>query len=155
MTARVEGLDRVLRKLERVEDGRYLSRSMDKATKFLARKIAIYPPKTEANMPGRFSLRTRRPMGHYVRGRGWVTPGGRQTGSSETLGKSWTTRITNNGRRGEVGTNVSYARFVHDKLKQARFHNARGWKTTQQVADENAEDVLLIFQKALSGGLNE
>lgn len=33
-----------------------------------------YPPTTEANQPGRYSLRTHRPMGFYERGRGWWYP---------------------------------------------------------------------------------
>lgn len=38
------------------------------------RQVAQYPPATEANQPGRFSLVTHRPMGYYERGRGWWYP---------------------------------------------------------------------------------
>lgn len=37
-------------------------------------RLAEYPPATEANQPGRYSLRTRRPMGYYERGRGYWYP---------------------------------------------------------------------------------
>jgi len=33
-----------------------------------------YPPATEANQPGRFSLKTRKPMGYYQRGIGYWYP---------------------------------------------------------------------------------
>ena len=33
-----------------------------------------YAPESEANHPGRFSLRTHKPMGFYERGRGWWYP---------------------------------------------------------------------------------
>lgn len=36
--------------------------------------MAEYPPSTEANQPGRFSLKTGKPMGYYERGRGWWYP---------------------------------------------------------------------------------
>lgn len=36
--------------------------------------ISEYPAETEANQPGRYSLRTHRPMGYYERGRGSWRP---------------------------------------------------------------------------------
>lgn len=33
-----------------------------------------YPPSSEANTPGRFSVKTRRPTGYYLRGQGWMYP---------------------------------------------------------------------------------
>jgi hypothetical protein len=38
-----------------------------------------YPPATEANMPGRYSLKTKRPMGYYQRGIGYWYPVMRKT----------------------------------------------------------------------------
>jgi hypothetical protein len=35
---------------------------------------SVYAPENEANHPGRFSLRTHKPMGFYERGRGWWYP---------------------------------------------------------------------------------
>lgn len=36
--------------------------------------VAQYPEATEANQPGRFSIKTHKPMGYYERGRGWWYP---------------------------------------------------------------------------------
>ena len=46
--------------------------------------LADYPPATEANQPGRYSLTTHKPLGYYERGRGWWYPVMRQS----TLGKT-------------------------------------------------------------------
>jgi len=40
----------------------------------LVGELQEYPSETEANAPGRFSLRDHRPMGFYERGRGWWYP---------------------------------------------------------------------------------
>lgn len=48
--------------------------------------VQRYPPASEANSPGRFNIKTRRPMGYYTRGRGAWYPIMRKTnlsGSSE------------------------------------------------------------------------
>ena len=37
-------------------------------------ELQKYPPETEANAPGRFSMRDHRPMGFYERDRGWWYP---------------------------------------------------------------------------------
>jgi hypothetical protein len=40
----------------------------------LWRGVAQYPEATEANQPGRISIKTHKPMGYYERGRGWWYP---------------------------------------------------------------------------------
>ena len=40
----------------------------------LVGELEQYPKETEANAPGRYSVRTHRPMGFYERGRGWWYP---------------------------------------------------------------------------------
>jgi hypothetical protein len=52
----------------------YGGRAMDKACAALVGAQKEYPPATEANQPGRYSLKTHRPMGYYERGRGWWYP---------------------------------------------------------------------------------
>lgn len=101
--------------------------------------IAVYPPATEANKPGRTDAKGK-PLGYYVRGTGWYSPSGRVYANSETLGRKWTTSTKNGGYTGIVGNSASYAPYVQDRDKQAWFHGLRGWKTVQDWA-ENSEFV--------------
>lgn len=43
-----------------------------------------YPSSSEANTPGRFNAKTRKPMGYYLRGQGWFYPIMRRNNTSET-----------------------------------------------------------------------
>lgn len=113
--------------------------------------IAEYPPSSEANLPGPY------PKTWYVRGTGpyWALAGGgfHFKKTSETLGRragasgdgSWASRKMDNGLTIVVGNNASYAPFVHDATKQAKFHARRGWKTVQAVAQDEAAHVREII----------
>ena len=48
--------------------------AMTQSVRLIQGGMAEYPDATEANQPGRFSLKDRRPMGFYERGRGWWYP---------------------------------------------------------------------------------
>ena len=52
----------------------YAVDAMTETTRLIQGGLAEYPASTEANQPGRFSLKTGRPMGYYERGAGWWYP---------------------------------------------------------------------------------
>ena len=52
----------------------YATDAMTQSVRLIQGGMAEYPPATEANQPGRFSLKTGQPMGYYERGRGWWYP---------------------------------------------------------------------------------
>lgn len=137
-TIRIEGLDRVLKKIKTVEELKPVTDALQAGAVHVKGKIAQYPPASEANDPSR--------QRWYERGYGpkWRTRDGSIAGkkTSETLGRKWTTASRNRGLTQIVGNNVSYGPFVQDKDRQAWFHRERGWKTTEQVAEEEAETVL-------------
>lgn len=101
--------------------------------------IDVYPPSTEANVPGIY------PKRWYVRGWGakWALKDGGVHGrhSSETLGRRWTIVAYNDGLSCKVGNNATYARFVHDKNRQPAIFARREWITIQTVARDEAEAV--------------
>ena len=114
-------------------------------------KADDYPPATIANSPGNPKRRW------YERGYGpkWHTRAGihgRKT--SQTLGRKWTIGERDRGLTQVIGNNVSYGIYVQGE-KQARFHQARGWKTTETIAREETDNVLGFVQqqvdKILSG----
>jgi len=53
--------------------------------------------------------------------------------TSQHLNRSWSQKQTVNKRQAQVviSTRATYAPYLHDKTKQARFHGARGWRTVQ------------------------
>jgi hypothetical protein len=65
-----------------------IEKAMTKSLFLIQDVVATYPPATEANQQGRYSLVTKRPMGYYERGRGWWYPVMRQTSLPDRLGKT-------------------------------------------------------------------
>jgi hypothetical protein len=153
-TIRVEGLDKLIRKLEGLGKLGYLRAGIKAATAHVKGKVNKYPPSSEANSP-------KGPGGGswYQRGYGsrWIRRDGSQGGSktSQTLGRRWTIRTENDGLTGIIGNNVTYSPFVHDKDKQTDFHAARGWMTTEKVAEQEAATVRKFIEaeirKAIAG----
>jgi hypothetical protein len=124
------------------------------ATLYYKGKIAIYPPATAANRPGRVDANGR-PMGYYIRGTGYFNAAGAQTSYSETLGKKWTTTTKNGGYTGIVGNNASYAAYVQDEESQAPVHKRTGWGTVQGVARAEMEKLKAIIKNIIVTALNK
>lgn len=87
-----------------------------------------YPPENEGNRP---------PTPYWQRGVGMIRGNGVVSPSSQQLGDNWQLRGIKTPFGGTVSVlnPVTYAPFVHDDIKQARFHGARGWKTMSQIAE--------------------
>ena len=130
-------------------------------------KVDDYPP--SKSRPGRYSLRTHRPMGYYKRGTGWMSPIVRKgravryvnyKATSETLGRKWT--ITKRGAGVvAVGNNVSYGPWVQSRVRvgnvgpQSRLMRAYGWKTIEDVADAEGSKIVQQMENALRKKLGE
>ena len=52
----------------------YAEKAMTLGAMAVKSEIAQYPPESEANHPGRYSVKTHEPMGYYERGRGYWYP---------------------------------------------------------------------------------
>jgi hypothetical protein len=152
VTIKVEGLNEVQKHLN-ADIPRGIRSGIQAAIVYLKGKVAIYPPESEANAPGRTDARGR-PMGYYKRGTGYINAAGVQTSYSQTLGRSWTTEMKSDGYSGKVGTAVSYAPYVHDRDHQAWFHVLRGWKTVQTVAEEEIGYVKDLIKQAIMAVLH-
>jgi hypothetical protein len=75
-TLEVDGLKEFERALEAAPEIAWpvMTAAMGNALALLHDAVATYPPSTEANSPERTTLKTKRPMGFYERGRGWWYP---------------------------------------------------------------------------------
>lgn len=151
----VKGLDALIRKLNSVADKPYLKATMRAGVEMLKAKIAKYPASSEANSPGsapgsRWYERGR--GGHYIRKR----DGGHSIyATSKQLGRKWTTSVSGDGMSAKVGNNVSYAPYVQDKNEQASYHAARGWPTVQDVAKDEADEIVKLFVKNIEKALSK
>ena len=129
----VKGLTEKLAQLERLGKPDAFSGALLAIGEHLKGKMAEYPPENEGNQP-------RYPGRWYERGFGtrWQTADGLVSGeqTSETLGRKWTVTQRDSGKTVVVGNNVSYGREVHDPEEQLPVHKYHGWRTTQQVVDQ-------------------
>ena len=142
----IKGLDKLQKKLGGVNAA--IVRGIKAGTLHIKGKIAKYPPSTIANSPSMPRW--------YERGYGskWRTKAGiRGRKSSENLGRKWTVSYENGGMTGRVGNNVSYGPYVQGPEQQAHAMWVIGWKTTDDVADEEIDTVLDFINKQVDKAL--
>jgi len=142
-TIKINGMDELLKKINTLEQMDGVKNAMRAAALHVKGKIAEYPPESEANRPGRIPS-------WYERGWGtkWNLAGGGTGGikTSETLGRRWTIGKRDNGLTQVIGNNASYGPQVQDERNQAPFHKRRGWKTIQDVAKDETDEVLKFIK---------
>ena len=148
MTANIDikGLDELQSKIDSLAGMYAIKTGLKAAGMHIKGKIAEYPPESEANVPN----------GHWYE-RGWGSrwkggTGGKQT--SETLGRKWTRKFIMGGLGILIGNNVSYGDYVQGE-RQVGFHAARGWKTTEQVAEEETDEVVKFLKDHLDRELEK
>lgn len=143
---RVEGLDRLLKKIGKLGPGVYKPAIAEGAT-HLRDVIREYPPRRFGEQPFK-TLRQRRYFFYaleagliqvpYVRG---LSPG------SERLGARWTIVFKDQGKTAVVGNNARYAAIVHSQDEQSHYHTLTGWKTDRRVAQDEAGEVRKIVAR--------
>lgn len=127
----IRGLDELVRKAQRMgrDTGPMLTRTMDRAVKYVHSQVPPYPPAP--------------PDSRY-----------RRTG---LLGRSITTEVRALGGTtvGVIGTNVAYAPDVissepaNGAGPQAWYHKRTGWYTLQGVVAKAERQIVVIFEAAL------
>lgn len=173
MVVTVTGLDELIGKYKQFDRlvARYHSDAAVEAIKRLilpTEGVQKYPPATEANQPGRISIKTHKPMGYYQRGKGWWYPikskvakgsgdrkgsakfrkftgvtGYRLRATSERYGTQYYVKRMPFGAA--VGNRASYARYVGG-ITQSRKMAAIGWRKYGDVARELAPYITFVFQ---------
>ena len=120
---------------------------------YLKGVISEYPSSSSANQPKPY------PGKWYERGFGtrYITKTGIMRGkrTSQTLGKRWSVKKSNAGMTVTVGNNASYAKWVQGANTQAKFHKARNWKTTADVATKESKKALQIIKDFITAHLNK
>ena len=148
-TIQIKGLDKLQVKFAGIEPA--IKAGIKASTVHIKGKVAKYPAATMANDPSQRQW-YERGWGSkwHVRGGGWH---GRK--SSETLGKKWTVEFTNNGMTARIGNDVSYGKWVQSPEYQARALKRIGWKTTEQVAEEETETVEKFIKSQIDKALSK
>lgn len=119
---RIEGVDRVIRKLGNVKGVDILITPMREVVLRLESDMKEYPIQDAES--------------RYVR-----------TG---TLGRRWTNRVqmSNNGIIGTVGNNTEYAPWVQSRQFQAAVHRGR-WQTAEDVLERRRTWIVNRFERAI------
>ena len=127
-TIKIEGVDKLIKKLGTVEGVKVLEKPMRRSVMRLQSDMAKYPAQRAGSA--------------YVR-----------TG---TLGRRWTVKVnrSQSGLLGKVGNNTEYAPFVQSARFQARIHSSR-WQTDEIVVNRNAQTIINDFKAAIDRELNK
>lgn len=129
MSIEIRGVDKLLKKLGKVQTHTVLEPPMRRAVLRLQRDMQEYPPQPANSL--------------Y-----------RRTG---TLGRRWTTRITRSasGLSGRVGNNTRYAPWVQSQRFQRGIHQRTGWPTDIQVIERNRAAIVDDFKRAIDRALED
>lgn len=158
MTIEIEGLDKLTKKLEKVEElHRVLRAPMKKSVSLLHDDISKYPRKDPTafnrlatpKQKRAYWERVRSGAAEHRRGIGYVRTG--------KLGKKWTSEVRTSSTEivGVVGVNAGYAPQVQSLANQTKYHKASGWPTIEKVSDDNEGKINLLFEQAIDRVVNE
>lgn len=129
LTVDLRGMYALIRVMDPDETRERMARALLAETHALLDEPGLrnYPPTNEANTPGRFSTRTRRPMGYYVRGSGWMYP----IMQRATLGRK---DVTIRGAFRRAGLTMSRGRMPGTvagyRLRPTSEQYGAGWQVT-------------------------
>ena len=148
MTVKIEGLDAIVKKIDSLGKSGVMKRPMTKSISHIHDLIAKAPRKK----PGAFSALAKPAQKRAF----WARVGSGEINFREGIGyvrsnvlvNKWTSKVSGDGRRGEVGTNVPYAPLVQSDARQQLFHKASGWPTVEQVVKKATPYVLARFKAA-------
>jgi hypothetical protein len=151
-SVRVEGLDKLLRKLGKMGPGVFRP-AIAEAAAHIKSAIAKYPPVRHGKQL--FKTIKQRAWFFYALANGLIEVPYRRglSPSSEALGRRWTVEFRDEGQTAVVGNNASYAKVVQESEDQSYYHKVTGWPTDKTVAEDEARAVREILvrhiQKAL------
>lgn len=145
---RVEGLDKLLKKLERMGPPIYKPAIAEGAA-HVKSKLAEYPPRRYGPQPP-WTMKQRIFLITSIR-EGTLQVPYKRTGN---LGKRWTVAFRDGGLTAAVGNNAPGAKWVQSAEDQSLYHKETGWKTDKQVAEEEAQAVKEILQRHIRGEIN-
>ncbi len=127
LTIKIDGIDKLLSKLGKVEGLNYLRPVMQRSVYRIQARMAQYPAQR-------------------------VNSTYRRTG---TLGRKWASKVdqAGNGLRGRVGNNTEYAPLVQSRRFQSRVHRGLWINTDEYVVQTEAANIQRDFKQAIDDRL--
>ena len=154
MTIRIEGLDKLLAKLTRLEQMARVKDALRSAAVHMRQRVAQYPPASHRPQPigGEGDERKRRLRGffyHLNKGDIEVPYKRGSSPGSERLSGRWTIESRDDGLTQVIGNNASYGPLVMGPDKQTKYHAATGWPTTDKVTTKEKPVVVEYLRRAV------
>ena len=150
---RIEGLPSLQKIIRDVGSLRPVVVGMKAGAIHLKGKIAKYPQVSRRPQPF-VSNKQRRGFFAKLRSGEIEVPYRRGTSpGSERLGQSWTVKARDGGLTQVVGTDTTYGQLVQDRLKQTLYHKTTGWKTTEDVTEQEGNEVVRGVKREIDKAL--
>ena len=108
----------------------YAVDAMTESVRLIQGGMAEYPPATEANQPGRFSLKDHKPLGFYQRGLGWWYP----------IMKKTTLEAAASGKYGKTRGVVKASKLIR-AVSQVQGYKLEAGGTSEQLGKSWTADV--------------
>lgn len=145
----------MLGKMEEVKD------AVDVAANHIQAVLKDYPPRRYVSIQeagGYASEKQRRfimaAMSGYIEGFQFPYRRG-QSPSSEDLSSAWTIKETDKGLGAVIGNDTSYGPFVQGEKDQSKMMEKIGWKTTDEVAEDETDAVIDGILDAINRALKK
>lgn len=155
VTVKIKGLKELQRKFDNILPG--IKRGVKAGTQHIEGNVKPYPPSTNANVPKVF--KSGEVNSWYERGWGakWAVKAGGWRGRkvSENLLAKWTVKFIDSGLTGIVGNNVSYGPYLQDEEQQTNVMRIIGWRTIQDVAEDELPVVTRFIEGEIQKELNK
>ena len=141
----MDGVPALMEQLKQA--GGNMQPALEAGAQYLKSKVATYPRERHAPQPfvsdkqrrGFFAkLKAGEIDVPYVRG---------SSGGSQKLGQSWRVDAAQNDVI--IGTRVGYAPLVQSREDQTRYHALTGWKTAEDVAEDDGDRAMTIVQEMI------
>lgn len=155
-TETIQGLERLTKKLDRLEDfQRVLKKPMEESLSLMQNYIAKAPRKKAGAFTALATKKQRRWYWWAVKEEK-IEHGPNGYKRTTTITKAWTHKIYmhSNGVKGEIGNNAKGAIYVQGESQQP-FHQASGWRTTSETIEKNRGKVQGFFEDAINKELNK
>ena len=152
ISAEVEGLDRLFKKLDRLAAHDVLRAPMEASMISLFNFMAEeYPGPPQRPYPQMLRTAKQRRYFFWALAKGIIKVPYVRSGK---LGQSWSWDVSTSadGLHGKVGTNYKSAPYVQSKARQARIHQGN-WQTDEDALREKKDEIIQRFRKAVREAL--
>ena len=155
----VEGAAELIKRIDTIAGMMRVKSAIATAATMLKGYVSEYPGHTSRPNPllrgdSDKAKRMRAGFFYHLNAGNISVPYKRGGSGSEKLGQSWNVRMSNQGFRAVVGTNVSYAQLVQSDAKQTAYHRVTGWPTPDDVVSKHGQQAIDHIRQALIQEVN-